>query len=1169
VLRRVCVMNTHIDHHPHSFKHGLRFMRSIWVMFLAMSLALTGAKHSLAASDPSLVATIYSLEGTVDLRRNGQSTWQPVTPEAKLYVGDTVKSGADGAVAFSFVDGTLVRLGGLSAITFKEVLPSGSPVVSQSSGKGYYFSRGAKNEPEIRTPLVNAAIYGTELVVDVGEKATTIDVLHGAINASNSSGEMVINPGERVTARKDLPLEKTILAKSSNSVQWMVRFPFLLHEQDLISSETADCNTACQAEIKRVITQAHSGTTLYAALQSASPSLTKTTTAKLLSALATWRTGDADKARSIIAGIDTSASKRLTALALTMQGFDAFVSGDSARAAQLLQKARSYDANVLNQDLLESYIKQAQGDPEAALEIISQASALHPDVPDFMDREAELLLTLEEPRKAEQILQQRVSRFGDTPNAITLQGFAAVQRKNFEDAAKFFGKAVHADSSRSLPYLGQALVRVRDRDYKGAQTLLSKAIQLDPSVATYRSYLGKLFFENEDTPNALREFEAATSLDPNDPSPYLYRSFANVANNDPVAALEDVERSIELNDSRAVYRSRLLLDRDLAVRGAGLSRAFSELGFSDAARIEAIRSITDDYSNFSAHRLLADAYRSVLDAEASLTEQRIADLLAPLSFNLFNSLGELATLDDYNALFDKKETRQAVRVDYNSNRDQIGGELLSVGRTDSSGYLLSYRPFYMSGSRHKRFHGQNDFRVALQHELTEDDRLILDGSFRMLDSEGFNDNDYSENVHVGLVRLGYNHRVSSSLRFLVQGEYGRDRERTSELLDRPVDFNIPGESDLFTTDAETRESPRQVINRTGLSTQMIYSSRYLDSVTGIEGKYTDTSRREYSPVLGFPEFPDAEVSGALTSSSRGSLTSGQAYEYLSFKLPRLANFTAGLAATTLEQDLTDVAPFTSGENLQTAITPKFGLVLTPTSWLTTRTAYFESLSSKSVLEDLTSLEPTLVGGISQRYSDLTGTYSRNIGVGVDVKEPNLVYAGAQYVRRNLRDTIGFVDDVATYDGQTISSLPPSSSGLFDSFAEADIMRGYLSLITSKNSSLTGDVLSQVYRENDPDIDSATRTDRFRLGYRYFLGKHFSFNSQASYWDQSLNQVDDPNGFWLFDTGVSYRFAEQRGRMFFRIDNILDRDFNFEQNVGIDTPLLQGRSFVLGISYNFW
>jgi outer membrane receptor protein involved in Fe transport len=64
-------------------------------------------------------------------------------------------------------------------------------------------------------------------------------------------------------------------------------------------------------------------------------------------------------------------------------------------------------------------------------------------------------------------------------------------------------------------------------------------------------------------------------------------------------------------------------------------------------------------------------------------------------------------------------------------------------------------------------------------------------------------------------------------------------------------------------------------------------------------------------------------------------------------------------------------------------------------------------------------------------------------------------------------------------------------------------------------------------------------------------------------------MEDPKAFWLLDAGVSYRFTEQRGRIFARVDNILDRDFSYDQSVGLEAPLLQGRSFVVGVAYNFW
>jgi hypothetical protein len=49
--------------------------------------------------------------------------------------------------------------------------------------------------------------------------------------------------------------------------------------------------------------------------------------------------------------------------------------------------------------------------------------------------------------------------------------------------------------------------------------------------------------------------------------------------------LQDLQKSIELNDNRAVFRSRLLLDQDLAARSASLGRIYNDLGFQQLALI--------------------------------------------------------------------------------------------------------------------------------------------------------------------------------------------------------------------------------------------------------------------------------------------------------------------------------------------------------------------------------------------------------------------------------------------------------------------------------------------------------------------------------------------------------------------------------------------------------
>ena len=105
------------------------------------------------------------------------------------------------------------------------------------------------------------------------------------------------------------------------------------------------------------------------------------------------------------------------------------------------------------------------------------------------------------------------------------------------------------------------------------------AVGLDSSNSLLRSYLGKAYFEEKRDPLDARQFAIAKELDPLDPTPYLYDAIRLQSINRPVEAMLNMEKSIELNDNRAVYRSRQLLDSDRATRGANLAQIYNDLGF--------------------------------------------------------------------------------------------------------------------------------------------------------------------------------------------------------------------------------------------------------------------------------------------------------------------------------------------------------------------------------------------------------------------------------------------------------------------------------------------------------------------------------------------------------------------------------------------------------------
>ena len=128
------------------------------------------------------------------------------------------------------------------------------------------------------------------------------------------------------------------------------------------------------------------------------------------------------------------------------------------------------------------------------------------------------------------------------------------------------------------------------------------------------------------------EYEQAKLLDPKDPTPWFYDAIQKQTTNRPVEALHDLQHSIELNNNRAVYRSRLLLDQDLAARSAAVGRIYRDLGFEQLALIEGWKSVNTDPSNYSAHRLLADSYSALPRHEiARVSELLQSQLLQPIN----------------------------------------------------------------------------------------------------------------------------------------------------------------------------------------------------------------------------------------------------------------------------------------------------------------------------------------------------------------------------------------------------------------------------------------------------------------------------------------------------------------------------------------------------------
>src|SRR5207244_4265820 len=149
-------------------------------------------------------------------------------------------------------------------------------------------------------------------------------------------------------------------------------------------------------------------------------------------------------------------------------------------------------------------------------------------------------------------------------------GFAYLLRVNTTESKNAFARAIELDQADSLSRLGLGLARIREGDLAEGRREIEVAGSLDPNNSIIRSYLGKAYYEEKRTGLDEKEYSIAKELDPKDPTPWFYDAIQKQTTNRPVEALHDIQKAIELNDNRAVYRSRLLLDSDLAARSASL-----------------------------------------------------------------------------------------------------------------------------------------------------------------------------------------------------------------------------------------------------------------------------------------------------------------------------------------------------------------------------------------------------------------------------------------------------------------------------------------------------------------------------------------------------------------------------------------------------------------------
>jgi Tfp pilus assembly protein PilF len=523
------------------------------------------------------------------------------------------------------------------------------------------------------------------------------------------------------------------------------------------------------------------------------------------------------------------------------------VQNERDKALSAAQQAVKADPNSATAKIALSYAQQARFDLEGARASLEEAVKLDPENALAWARLAELQASFGNLSRSVEAAEKAVALNPNVSRTQTVLGFAYLTKVKIGKSKEAFEKAIELDQADPLPRLGLGLAKIRGSDLEEGRAEIEIAASLDPNNSLIRSYLGKAYYEEKRTKLDGPEYKIAKELDPKDPTPYFYDAIRKQTINRPVEALRDYQKAIELNDNRAIFRSKQKLDSDLAARQASLARIYSNLGFQQLALVEGWKSVNTDPTNNSAHRFLADSYSARPRHEiARVSELLQSQLLQPINItpiqprlaesNLFLiSSGGAADLsfNEFNPIFNRNGAAAQFSTLAGEN-DTIGGEIVLSAIQNKLSWSLGYTLFDTDGWRQNADQDDQIANVFMQYQLTY--KTSIQAEYRYRDNERgdirlkfFEDNflpNLEETTQTDTIRLGFSHTFSPST-LIGNFQYSKGDRTLNDDPPSPVVtmFDLKGDDDAY-----------------GYELQYLFRSNYFNFVTG--AGYFDIKRTD-------------------------------------------------------------------------------------------------------------------------------------------------------------------------------------------------------------------------------------------------------------------------------------------------------------------------------------
>jgi predicted Zn-dependent protease len=880
-------------------------------------------------------------------------------------------------------------------------------------------------------------------------------------------------------------------------------------------------------------------------------------------AMAHYRLGDAQMFFDVIRRADPAGSS----LAATQRAFSELMYGNVEEARRLLERIPPSDPQYsLSQGLL-SNVMLAQNDKEGALAAAERAVVAAPRSPsahlnlslakqsfflipqalesarraleldpDFVAAQvqvAKLLFAIGDTSRAEQIARAGLARDSSEPALNSLLGFILLAQAKTDESKTYFEKSIAQDNTRGEPHLGLGIAHMRqDKKDEATQAILI-ASTLEPQISIYQSYLGKAFYDERRFEMAFNALGSASTLDERDPTPHLYSGIFLNDLNRPGAAVRELTRSIELNDNRAVYRSRFLLDEDRATRNVNLATAYNRLYVSEWGNYEALKAQMVDPTNSSTHIFLAQTFLNLRGrTQAAGSEQLLARLLLPVNANSFNAF------NDYTTLFEAPQA-DFTTIGAVGSFDARSGNLISTGGTSRLAYGVN-----AGSSRTDGFRPVNDdsrsFDAVAQFKLA----LTPHSDFLFLASHGqANTGDRGQriiNFDNNDTRRLFDRRNRVEFGYHTQFRPGSDAvlyfsaQQLENLINDPEGASFGGQT------IGRRSSNR----RPDLSFQATHlhdagPAQFRYGVDIFEGRTRDRRSTYYPP---FGDFPAYEL---VDDPERQKVRYKDAYVHTDYAL------LPGLVLTgALHYDWSNDNVF--GDLTTESFSkwnPQAGLFFTPFEPTALRFAYFRTLQTHFRER----LAPTNINGFVLSQNDPALAESTNYHFGWDQRlGSSSFFRGSAFTRERTTPVLVEGDE---------GFVPGSVANHFHGadFAWNQLLGDQFSLVP-QYSVIRAEDTNSIRHQHDISVRGFWISPR---GLWVSIGENFI--RQGGLLD---GRTRLRSSFCTTDFNISYELPRKRGLIFFEATNLFDHRYALIVDPLALDPLVPRRQLATGVRLNF-